>query len=862
MKKIVIGLLAHVDAGKTTLAEGLLFQSGIIRKLGRVDHRDSFLDTHALERSRGITIFSKQARLEVGGTAVTLLDTPGHVDFSAETERALAVLDYAVLVISGVDGVQAHTETLWRLLRRYHVPTFLFITKMDLSLKSRDALLAELRQKLSPSCVDFTGGADAEEIALSDESLLERYLKTETVSADDTAALIAREALFPCFFGSGLKLDGVDDLLLALDDYTRPAPDGGAFGAVVYKIGRDEKGNRLTFLKVTGGELAVRAPLTYTEKRNETELTEKVSQIRLYSGQKYTAAESVSAGDAAAVCGLTATYPGMGLGSAAARRDPMLEPVLNYRLVLPDGTDSAAFLPKLRRLEEEIPELNVLWDETLREIHIRLMGEVQIEIIKSLILERFGVEAEIRDGRVLYKETIASPVIGIGHFEPLRHYAEVHLLLEPLEEGSGVIFDSRCPEDALDRNWQRLILGQLRAALPPGVLTGAPLTDLKVTLVAGRAHQKHTEGGDFRQAAVRALRQGLMRAENVLLEPVYDFELSVPGEQLGRAIHDIRRMNGTVAAPEEDGEETLLRGRAPVSRMRNYQSEVIGYTRGRGRLRCVVGGYEPCADQDEVVAAAGYDPLRDTENPSDSVFCAHGGGFSVPWNEVREYAHVDSGVRLASGGIPTLPDPKVFTANLDIDEKEIEAIMEREFGPIKRRRYGKAAPDDRSASHRGKTVKKEYLIVDGYNMIFQWEGLKGLAADDLALARQRLTELLVNYAGFVRCELVLVFDGYRVKGNPGERAEVHGVRVVYTAEGETADTYIERFIREIGPKNNVRVASSDGLIQLSAIGSGVLRVSSRELKEEIDAVQRKLAELIDTVNRGNEALPNRLIDQE
>ena len=859
MKKIVIGILAHVDAGKTTLSEAMLYQSGKIKKLGRVDHRDSYLDTHALERSRGITIFSKQAEFSVGHTEITLLDTPGHVDFSAETERTLSVLDYAVLVISGTDGVQAHTETLWRLLRRYHVPTFLFITKTDLMIVEKEKRMEELKSRLSPCCVDFSEGMDEEEVVLCDEDLLGEYLRSDNVKPKAVRDLIEKEKLFPCYFGSGLKAEGVDVFLRDLDFYTETPLWDDEFSAVVFKIGRDEKGNRLTYMKITGGGLKVRMPLTYRGKNGE-DCTEKVSQIRVYSGEKFRAVEEAVPGTVCAVLGLTETVPGLGLGRAAMSHAPVLEPVLNYRIVLPEDCDAASFLPKMRLLEEEDPALHVLWNESLNEIHVRLMGDVQIEILKSLVEDRFGVEIDIVDGRILYKETIGGAVVGIGHFEPLRHYAEVHLLLEPLEAGSGLIFTSLCGEDILSHGEQRLILSVLENYVPVGVLTGSPLTDVKITLVAGRSHLKHTEGGDFRQAAIRALRQGLMQAENILLEPFYQFELAVPPECLGRAIHDVQSMNGAFDAPAEEEERMVLRGTAPVSAMNNYFAEVVSYTHGKGRLRCEVGGYAPCRRQEEVVASFDYDPLRDTENPSDSVFCAHGGGFSVPWNEVAEYAHVNSGVRLGGEDVLSLPDPKVFVRNLDIDEKELEAIMEREFGPIKRRQYGKTVADDRQKHRKSVTPKKNYLIVDGYNMIFAWEGLKELAEDDLDLARHKLTELLCNYRGFVRCELILVFDGYKIKGNTGNRFDVDGVHVVYTAEGETGDMYIEKLIHEIGRNDNVRVATSDALIQVSALGSGVLRMSARELKAEIDDVQQKLENLIREVNRKNQKLRNRAGD--
>ena len=862
MKRIVIGILAHVDAGKTTLSEAMLYTSGKLKKLGRVDHRDSFFDTHALERMRGITIFSKQAELAVGDTAITLLDTPGHADFSAETERTLSVLDYAVLVISGSDGVQAHTETLWRLLRRYHVPTFLFITKTDLMFTERSKRMEELKAKLSSGCVDFSDGADEEEIALCDEDLLTSFLEEGSIAEEDIASLIREEKLFPCYFGSGLKLEGIEAFLSGMDRYTcMTAKEDADFGAVVYKIGRDEQGNRLTYMKVTGGTLKVRTPLSYRGKNGE-ELFEKVNQLRIYSGVKYRAEETVSAGMVCAVLGLSETAPGTGLGRERSHYSPVLEPVLNYRILLPPDVDAAAFMPKMRLLEEEDPELHVLWNESLNEIHVRLMGAVQIEILKSLVEQRFGVDIDIVDGRILYKETITEAVVGIGHFEPLRHYAEVHLLLEPLEQGSGIIFDTQCSEDHLDRNWQRLILGQLESRPLVGVLSGAPITDIKITLVAGRAHLKHTEGGDFRQAAHRALRQGLMQAKSVLLEPYYEFRLAVPGEFLGRAIHDIQQMDGTFGAPEEEGEMMVLKGNAPVSAMNNYLTEVLSYTHGKGRLRCEVKGYTPCKHGETIIAESGYDPLRDTENPCDSVFCAHGGGFNVPWDQVQDYAHVDSGVKTSPDALPTLPDPKIFVRNLNIDDKELEAIMEREFGPIRRPQYKKTTEDDRSKYQKKTPLPaKYYLVVDGYNMIFAWKGLKEISEDDIGLARQKLIDLLSNYQSFVRNEVILVFDGYKIKGNRGSKEDAAGIHIVYTQEGETADMYIEKLLRDMGKNDHVRVATSDALIQISALGSGVLRMSAAELEEELLLVQTKLDGMIADINRRNEKLKNKMIQK-
>ena len=848
MKQLVLGILAHVDAGKTTLSEALLYRTGAIRTLGRVDHKDAYLDTHELERARGITIFSKQARFPLGGRMVTLLDTPGHVDFSTEMERTLQVLDAAVLVVSGTDGVQAHTETLWQLLRRYRIPTFLFVTKMDLPGADRAALLRDLKQHLDAACTDFTAPEAElwENAALCDERVLERYLETGSVTDADMRALIRRRRLFPCFFGSGLKLDGVDVFLAALDRYAPQPEYPPEFGAKVFKIMRDAQGNRLTCMKITGGSLKVRAPLTYFPKNGDAAVTEKVSAIRLYSGARFDAAEEVPAGGVCAVQGLTATYPGQGVGAEHASGQPVLEPVMTYRIALPQGCDARTMLPKLRQLEEEDPQLHLVWNEALREIHVQLMGAVQIEVLESLIQERFDAAVKIDSGRILYKETIAAPVEGVGHFEPLRHYAEVHLLLEPAERGTGLTFDTRCSEDMLDRNWQRLILTHLEEKEHRGVRTGAPLTDVRITLLAGRAHAKHTEGGDFRQATYRAVRQGLMQAESVLLEPYYAFRLAVPGEQIGRAISDVRAMSGTFSAPEIQGELSVLTGTAPVACMRNYAAEVAAYTRGRGRLTCSVEGYAPCHNAEAVVAEIGYDAARDTENPADSVFCSHGAGAVIPWDKVRDYMHIDTGF----GREEAAPAPRMFRRNFDLDDRELEAIMEREFGPIRRREYRapvvNSAPDARAELFH---PRRERLIVDGYNVIFAWDELKPLALENnMDAARQRLMDMLSNYAGFTKCELVLVFDGYRVKGGRGERFDYHNVHVAYTKESETADAYIEKLADEIGKNESVRVVTSDSLIRLTALRAGVLRTSAMEFRNEVAWIGEQIDAAIRDLN--------------
>ena len=851
MKRLCIGVLAHVDAGKTTLSEALLYAAGTIQKLGRVDHRDSFLDTHELERARGITIFSKQATFETGDLSVTLLDTPGHVDFSAEMERTLQVLDYAILVISGTDGVQAHTETLWRLLRRNHIPTFLFITKMDLPTAGEEAIMEDLRKHLDEGCMDFTrqDGDFMENIALRDEALLERYLETETLPSNAVSGLIRMEKLFPCCFGAALRMEGVEEFLHLLDEYTEAPIPSEDFGARVFKISRDPQGNRLTYLKITGGRLKVRTPIEYYPLHAEEATEEKITQLRLYSGPKFETAETVEAGQVCAALGLSATYPGQGLGTESPAAPPLLEPVLTYRIVLPPDCDPQVMLPKMRLLEEEDPQLHIVWDERLKEIHARLMGPIQIEVLKSLCASRFDVDIEVDSGHILYKETIAAPVEGVGHFEPLRHYAEAHFLLEPLEQGSGLAFDTRCSEDALDRNWQRLILTHMEEKTHIGVLTGSPITDMKITLMSGRAHVKHTEGGDFRQATYRGIRQGLMNAKSVLLEPWYEFRLEIPAEQLGRAISDIQAMSGTFASPENDGERAVLTGTAPVSAMKDYPLAVAAYTRGRGRFSCSLHGYAPCHNEKQVVEEIGYEPERDLDNPPDSVFCAHGGGFTVKWDKVPEYMHLESCIRPdRTDEAPTVP--RIFTRNLNIDDKELEAIFEREFGPSKRREYQFLKQAQPAEPKRPiAPPKQQYWIVDGYNIIFAWDELRDLANENLDAARQRLMDILSNFAGYKACKLVLVFDGYKVKGNQGTKSDYNKIHVVYTKQDETGDMYIEKLVNDIGRNYAVKVASSDGLIQLSALRSGVLRVSANELKQEVEWVGRQIDEVIDQYNR-------------
>ena len=850
-KQIVLGILAHVDSGKTTLSEAMLYRAGVTRRLGRVDHKDAFLDTDALEKARGITIFSKQALLTAGDTDITLLDTPGHVDFSTETERTLQVLDYAVLVVSGTDGVQSHTETLWRLLRRYHVPTFVFVNKMDLPGMERQELLAQLNRRLGEGFVDFGAEqADRDEaLALCDENLMDRMLDAGQLQDADLIPAIARRHVFPCWFGAALKLEGVDALLDGLDRYTRPAPALEAFGAKVFKVSQDEQGARLTWLRVTGGQLKVKAQLTGTAEGEPW--AEKANQLRLYSGAKYTLAEAVGPGQVCAVTGLTKARPGEGLGAERDSDLPVLEPVLSYQVLLPEGADVHAALGKLHRLEEEEPQLHVVWNETLGEIHVQLMGEIQLEVLRSLLAERFGLEVEFGPGGILYKETITEPMEGVGHYEPLRHYAEVHLKLEPLPRGSGMQFAVDCREEVLDKNWQRLVLTHLEEKQHLGVLTGSPLTDVKITLIAGRAHLKHTEGGDFRQATYRAVRQGLMLAKSQLLEPWYAFRLEVPAENIGRAMSDIQRMEGSFDPPESGEETAVLTGFAPVSTMRSYPMEVVSYTRGRGHLSLTLDGYRPCHNAQEVIAAIGYEPEHDLDNPADSVFCAHGAGFVVPWDQVRSHMHVDSG-----WGKSTRPEQEAavpqrramaYRATLE-EDAELLKIFERTYGPIKRdplaafRPVQKRERPDFAAEQW--EIAPEYLLVDGYNIIFAWDELNALSKESLDAARHKLMDILCNYQGYQKCVLILVFDAYRVPGSPGSIEQYHNIHVVYTKEAETADMFIERVTHEIGRNRRVRVATSDGMEQIIILGHGALRVSARMFHEEVQNVEKQIRALV------------------
>ena len=833
-RRVVIGITAHVDAGKTTLAEAMLYRTGQLRKLGRVDHGSAAMDSHLLERERGITIFLSQAELPLGDMEVTLLDTPGHVDFSAEMERTLSVLDYAILVISGVDGVQAHTRTLWRLLELYRVPTFLFVTKMDFGRRDRDCLMESLRHELGEGCVDFTPAARdrrMEQLATCREDALEAYLDTGMVPEELVRQLVRQRLVFPCWFGSGLKLEGIDEFLEGLARYVEPPAYPAAFSARVFKISHDAQGKRLTHLKVTGGTLRVRDAISYGGRQ------EKAAQLRIYTGGRFRPVDQVPAGGICAVQGLTATWGGQGLGEREEAVRPVLEPVMRYRMALPPDCDSRVLLPQLRQLEEEDPQLRFTARDG--ELHVSLMGRVQAEILRSLVAQRFGVEVELDRGRVLYKETIDAPVEGVGHYEPLRHYAEVHLLLEPLPQGSGLVLATRCPEDDLDRSWQRLIMTHLQEKTHLGVLTGSPVTDMKITLMSGRAHIKHTEGGDFRQATYRAVRQGLMQARSRLLEPYYAFRLEVPPEQLGRAISDVRLRSGSFDAPEAAGDMTLLRGRVPVTEFDDYAQEVASYTGGRGRLSL---GYGPCHNPDAVIAAADYDPEADLENTPDSVFCAHGGGFPVKWNRVAEYMHLPGCLEK-----PRDEEAPARRRCIRLDDAELEAIMAREFGPVRRPLY--RAPEKRETlPDTGlREIGQRYYVVDGYNVIFDWDELHALADRDLSAARERLMDTLCGWAAFTRTQVVLVFDGYKVPGSLGEKLDYRGIHVVYTKERETGDMYIERFLQQVGKNDHVRVVTSDGLIQLSAVRTGVMRMSSAEfgcqVAEASDQIQAFIARM-------------------
>lgn len=853
MNRLVIGMTAHVDSGKTTLSEAMLYTAGELRRLGRVDHGNTFLDTDPIERSRGITVFSKQAVLETARFQITLLDTPGHVDFSAETERALRVMDYAVLVISGTDGVQSHTETLWRLLKRYNIPTFIFVNKMDISFLKESSHINELKRKLSPGCIDFNACREKsdldEELAECSEELMNEYLENGVIPGKMIPGAILRREVFPVIFGSALKLNGIQELLNVINTFSVQPEPSPEFGAIVYKITTDQQGNRLTHMKITGGSLKVKAQLACGGKQ------EKVNQIRIYSGAKFTTVDEAPAGTLCAVTGLSAGSAGEGLGFESSCPAPLLEPVLTYRMQLPHGTDIPSTLAKLHELSDEDPMLRIVWNEQLKEIHVQLMGEIQLEVLTSVIRDRFGLEVQFDQGSIAYKETIAAPVEGVGHYEPLRHYAEVHLLLESGERGSGLQFFTDCRKDDLDINWQRLILTHLEEKTHVGVLTGSPITDMKITVVAGKAHIKHTEGGDFRQATYRAVRQGLRSTESVLLEPWYDFTLTVPQECTGRAMTDLQRMSGELQPPNSTDGETEFTGSAPVSELRGYQSEVNSYTRGKGRLVCIPGGYRPCHNADEVIAEIGYDCDADTENSADSVFCSHGAGVLVPWNEAPARMHVDSGLRF--GENDREEEEQVVTPQM-VNTYKQRVAADKELMEIFERTYGKIKRDERSAMRTEKrppalkTPKlplppkgPEYLLVDGYNIIFGWEELNRLAKENLELARARLINILCNYQGFRRCNLILVFDAYRVKGNHREIEKEHGITVVYTKEAETADMYIEKTAHELGKGHRVRVATSDNVEQIIIMGSGAIRVSATEFLAEVNEVEEAIRKVIE-----------------
>jgi len=859
MKKLVIGVMAHVDAGKTTLSESILYTTGNIRKLGRVDTKDAFLDTYELERARGITIFSKQAVVKMKDTEVTLLDTPGHVDFSAEMERTLQVLDYAVLVVSGADGVQGHTQTLWNLLSKYNIPTFLFINKMDQNGTDKTAILQELTKRLDGGCLDFSiVGTEEfnEEAAVCDEMLLQEYMEKGSISKESLISFINQRKIFPCFFGSALKLDGIEEFLQGLTEYTAAPTYPADFSARVFKIVRDEQGNRLTYMKITGGSLKPKTMLSNQSEMvpvsEENAWAEKVNQIRVYSGEKFEAVSEAEAGTICAVTGLTKTRPGEGLGTELGTWIvPILEPVLMYRILLPDDCDAQRMLPKLWQIEEEIPELHIVWDEALQEIRVQIMGEVQTEILQSLIKDRFGVEVGFGTGKILYKETIVNTVEGVGHFEPLRHYAEVHLILEPLPQGSGLEFAADCSEDILDRNWQRLVLTHLEEREHKGVLTGSPITDMKITLVTGRAHPKHTVGGDFRQATYRAVRQGLKQAESILLEPYYEFQLELPQAMVGRAMTDIEKMQGTCALSQTDSDKSILTGEAPVSTMWHYQTEVTAYTKGQGRFTCALKGYGRCHNAEEVVEQLGYDSESDLANPTGSVFCAHGSGFLVEWDQVKQYMHLESVLERTSS-IKEAKAQEIPAGKEEewIDTDEIDSILARTFYANKKEENQSRFKKKKKEEYRGPITRtwkpvesrKEYLLVDGYNIIFAWDELSEMAKENVDGARGRLMDLLCNYQGMKKCNLILVFDAYRVQNHQTEILDYHNIHVVYTKEAETADQFIEKFAHENGTKYKVTVATSDGMEQIIIRGQGCFLLSARELKEEIEVMDKKIRE--------------------
>lgn len=852
MKKITAGITAHVDSGKTTLSEAMLYLAGEIRKTGRVDHGDSYLDTNEIEKARGITIFSHQAGFCHGETIVNLLDTPGHVDFSAETERTMQVLDMAVLVVSGTDGVQSHTVTLWKLLKKYNIPVFIFVNKLDLNGADKDTVLEDLKIHLSPFCTDFSGKeAMLEGVAECDERLMEKYFGGENIKDSEIAEAIYERKIFPCFFGSALKQEGVEEFIGALDRFTKEPERSSDFGAKIYKISTDKKGNRLAFLKITGGDLRVKQEIRYTAPDGE-EICEKINSIRFYSGEKFDARDYASAGDICAVTGLSKAYAGQGLGAEENSPQAVLEPVMSYNVRLPESVNIFDALKNFRTLEEEDPLLNVVYNEQLKQIHVQLMGEIQLEVIKQTFPERFGYEIDFDSGVITYKETIADIVEGVGHYEPLCHYAEVHLILEPLSRGSGLQFELRCREDDLDRNWQRLILTHLEEKTHIGVLTGSPVTDIKIIVASGKAHLKHTEGGDFRQATYRAVRNGLRKAKSILLEPFYSFELEVPSDCVGRAMTDIMQMNGSFSQPESLGETSLITGKAPVSEMNSYQKEVLSYTKGKGKLVLSVSGFEECHNADEVILQIGYNCDEDLQNTADSVFCSHGAGFNVKWDKVFEHMHLPSALEKARASeeerILSYKHAEDFLSRA-AEDSELMEIFERTYGKIDRdpRKAFKSVkkPVTYKRSEALKKSGEEYLLVDGYNIIFAWDELKEIAKDNLDAARGRLVHIMCNYQGYRGCNLILVFDAYKVKGSHREVETFHNITVVYTKERETADTYIERVSHQLGKKHNVRVATSDGLEQIIILGSGAQRVSAREFYDEVKRGETAIREFIE-----------------
>ncbi len=851
MKKIVLGILAHVDSGKTTLSEAMLYTAGEIRTLGRVDHHDAFLDTNEIERDRGITIFSKQAVISLENAQLTLLDTPGHVDFSAETERVLWALDAAVLVISGSEGVQSHTKTLWKLLSEHAIPTFVFINKMDMEGTDRDKILDDLQKNLGSGFVVFNNEGENsfyEEAALCSEKLCDAYLENGIIPQNDISDAIAERKMFPCYFGSALKLDGVGELLAGVEKYTAYSGDNPKFGARVFKISEDEKGNRLTHMKITGGVLRIR------DKIQIGELEEKVSEIRVYSGAKYKSVQEVFPGDVCVVCGISSLSGGQGIGFEENSPALTLEPVFNYRVVLEDGVDPRVALAQLKKLEEEETQLKVGWNSSLGEIHIQLMGEVQLEVLQRILKERFGLNVEFAQGSIIYKETIASPVEGVGHYEPLRHYAEVHLLLEPLKRGAGLLFDTDCSEDYLGKNWQRLVLTHLNEKRHTGVLTGSAITDMKITLKSGKAHLKHTEGGDFRQATYRAVRHGLRCAESILLEPYYDFVLEVPTESTGRAMTDLQQMGAELSAPDLVGEMSVIRGKAPVSRIRSYQRSVTSYTHGLGKLSCSFGGYGECINPEEVIAESGYNCDSDLENTADSVFCEHGAGFNVPWHQVTEYMHLESIFREKNEELATRP--VVRKSATAYNEDELMEIFERTYGKIVRKNYNAMrTPKDAAPPEKKRSVSQKqgpgYLLIDGYNIIFAWEELKNIAKDSLEDARNILIDKICSFKTFRPYEIILVFDAYKVKGNRGEVEKIHNISVVYTKEAQTADAYIEKAAHELGKKHQVQVATSDGLEQMIILGSGAVRISAAAFIKEIEEVEKEIEIILKDISNKN-----------